>query len=487
MKPATAEKLLLQLVEKDPELQWAHLAIVEILETPRFGDPAKAEKHMRAFLAACPESVEAYPHFRNVKAADLVSTAAERLRKLLDDAGDSRRRELLTYYRHLWDLEFQAAPKEKHNEVRARVRADVAKLQRFETAPSREWIAVMKRGYELAGVPQGSELVDASVLKHAAGSTLALAAIRAQWEKDNPQPPRPTPESTRQHHRKRYEQLKKWHTESRDVSVLFEMERTVRVLPDLPTSEVLAVLDAHARLIEEKPDASWMTPPFEIYTAEEYLKRKVRLEAVPGLIARGVRIAEIADKYHLESELYPPDQSNRPRWGIDFSKMRGHGILAGAYIEMKKFDEARIALQAMEADMERLRPPASATERQQNAYRYYETFYLEPLARLAEAEGDKQQALSHYQQLVSRYAKEAVEKVSMPVLAAAKKLYLEQGGTEEGWVAWAGATRSVTPAQRPVRFTRPFPDFELKDLSGRTWRLADLRGKAVFFNVWASW
>lgn len=31
------------------------------------------------------------------------------------------------------------------------------------------------------------------------------------------------------------------------------------------------------------------------------------------------------------------------------------------------------------------------------------------------------------------------------------------------------------------------PDFALRDLAGREYRLADLRGKIVFLNVWATW
>lgn len=31
------------------------------------------------------------------------------------------------------------------------------------------------------------------------------------------------------------------------------------------------------------------------------------------------------------------------------------------------------------------------------------------------------------------------------------------------------------------------PDFALKDLSGRTVRLSDLRGKVVVLNFWATW
>ncbi len=33
----------------------------------------------------------------------------------------------------------------------------------------------------------------------------------------------------------------------------------------------------------------------------------------------------------------------------------------------------------------------------------------------------------------------------------------------------------------------PAPSFTLKDVNGRTYRLADLRGKIVFLNLWATW
>lgn len=33
----------------------------------------------------------------------------------------------------------------------------------------------------------------------------------------------------------------------------------------------------------------------------------------------------------------------------------------------------------------------------------------------------------------------------------------------------------------------PAPDFELKDFTGRLWRLSDLRGNVVFVNFWATW
>ena len=41
--------------------------------------------------------------------------------------------------------------------------------------------------------------------------------------------------------------------------------------------------------------------------------------------------------------------------------------------------------------------------------------------------------------------------------------------------------------EKPALEGNPAPDFALKDLSGREVRLADLRGKVVLLNFWATW
>jgi len=46
----------------------------------------------------------------------------------------------------------------------------------------------------------------------------------------------------------------------------------------------------------------------------------------------------------------------------------------------------------------------------------------------------------------------------------------------------------LTPADNPViTETKPAPDFELKGIDGKTYKLSDFRGKVVVLNFWATW
>ncbi len=63
------------------------------------------------------------------------------------------------------------------------------------------------------------------------------------------------------------------------------------------------------------------------------------------------------------------------------------------------------------------------------------------------------------------------------------------GGSEESWPAWCAAGREEEPVKSPsmkIEYLSELPDFEAKDLSGKTWRLADLKGKATLVDVWAA-
>ena len=77
---------------------------------------------------------------------------------------------------------------------------------------------------------------------------------------------------------------------------------------------------------------------------------------------------------------------------------------------------------------------------------------------------------------------------------AARGLWKDLGGTDEGWTAWSeratlldGASKSKKPAG--LAWETPgaaVPEFDLADLAGRKWTLADLKGKITFAGVWTS-
>jgi cytochrome oxidase Cu insertion factor (SCO1/SenC/PrrC family) len=57
------------------------------------------------------------------------------------------------------------------------------------------------------------------------------------------------------------------------------------------------------------------------------------------------------------------------------------------------------------------------------------------------------------------------------------------------WMLKAKSERSeITSAQIVAKAQRAkAPDFELKDLEGKSVRLSDYRGKTILVNFWASW
>jgi len=75
----------------------------------------------------------------------------------------------------------------------------------------------------------------------------------------------------------------------------------------------------------------------------------------------------------------------------------------------------------------------------------------------------------------------------------AQRVWKELGGTEQGWQAYLARnelSKSKPEAAEIVTWDTKntlLPDFELTDLKGRNWKLADLKGKVAFINLWATW
>jgi thiol-disulfide isomerase/thioredoxin len=90
-------------------------------------------------------------------------------------------------------------------------------------------------------------------------------------------------------------------------------------------------------------------------------------------------------------------------------------------------------------------------------------------------------------------SRSATPKEASELLARAERLWRDLGGGEPGWKAWREAPAVAwVPEADPEAIEwetveEPLPDFSLQDLEGRTWTLADLKGKTTLVNLWAVW
>jgi hypothetical protein len=94
-----AIKLLNGALAQAPSFPWPRLALVEIYNSRNFRDKDLATTQIKAFLAACPESLEGYRALAALDNKELILPEAAKLRTLLQGRSDA---EALRAYPTLW-------------------------------------------------------------------------------------------------------------------------------------------------------------------------------------------------------------------------------------------------------------------------------------------------------------------------------------------------------------------------------------------------
>jgi hypothetical protein len=183
---------------------------------------------------------------------------------------------------------------------------------------------------------------------------------------------------------------------------------------------------------ERFPDQSASWPPVQISVAETYLSRKIRLERVPALVEKGLDQIEYQEKYIRDSDA--PENMGR-RAGEDRTSdtnRRARDILILHAIATGQTERALVLLSDFRRQLDQSRP--ADTQGRLAAQWRQDQFDYELLARKAGIDAP----------------------LDLELLNA-------------------------TPAE-PER--HPVAPFEAKDLSGKTWSLADLQGKVTYVAVW---
>lgn len=470
----------------DPNYARAHLSLVEIYTAPNFRDPSLTETHLEAWMKACPNVFEGFPYLERMNDSDFVRKSVARMRGLIDQTDD---RSKLSHIRTLWALEFQFRPTTEHAQVRDRIREDLVRLRALDMSQN-QWLAsTLREGYKLTEDKEGLAWVNANAPANINSPNSGPMEAYEQWQTAHPFP---TSNSNPNDSAKAFQE--------RNKALLAATDEWIRKWPDNEfawTQRLQALLsnrdvpDAEVERTAESALKTYhaqkirgMSPAFQI--ASLYMQRNIHKQELPDLVKRGIADSE-AGSPAMISDLYPSAGLTSPRIT---AKLIGLSTLAEIYSKSGESDLVRETLAALRTALDANKPSETASAMDKSQWAMHSGQYWDKKARYDDSQGHKLDALNDYENELREISVMGNRNF---IRQRAKQVWTDLGGTEEGWATWGVSADSPKAVANVMSFGRwesldkPLPDFEIADVAGKIWRLADLRGKTTLINLWATW
>ncbi len=485
-----AIKLLTAALQTAPSFPWPHLTLVRIYTSEVFLNKTEAAAHAKAFLSACPATLEGYESLTNIDDHDLIAASAAKLRQVLEPRTDQDARGA---YPTLWALEFKAHPPSEYDALRKQVAADLARLRSLNFENSRQWWSALEEGYKLVNDKKQSDWAQDQLLERF--PTPYGVAGAEQWAKDHP---RPGDDAAAEARRAYYQAALKHDDElvrQRPNTADFWLERldAMEHLDDVPAVDVEAAIDKAFQVAQANAGPDPLDSYVYFSIAEVLSKKELEPERQVEMARLGLdRLEEDAKEpyYDLyatkknvdDNDFYTADQRSQALfWEAD------------GYLRVKQIDKAQLALSQLDDRQQKLESLVSGKDDRKRECETQESSYWGAMARLAELQNRKLDAMAYYQNaLLARLESAQLPPPGEkdPIADGAHRLWASLGGTEEGWNVWYGRPAQALATQSHLTWETvqdPLPPFKLADLHGKTWQPADLKGKVVFLNFWASW
>lgn len=481
-----------KLTELAPDFPWVHLQLAEIYDYPNFRDTTKSAEHLKQWMSRCPNSMEVLRLVSRTGNKTLMASTAQSVRSRLES---STAVEDLAYWDTLWALEFKVKPVPEHAQLRKQIADDLTRMRAGDLG-SQERLEALQNGYRQLGDKTGQRFVEDELARRMPKSSAARRVAQSRFYDEHPYPKFESPEAEKQAFHKAVVQatsqwLERWPDDE------FSLSNRLRSLMQLEGSsneEVEAAYKAFAKVHDRS--ASYSIPPVENSVARFYLKRGFHLEAVPVILQTGIEEIEEIEKQRGPSDLYP---RNEEMEGANLRHVRRDALpmMAEAYARSKQPDKAREVL-AQLAELVNPKEPSKADSQRRN-YAYGQIVYWQAAGKVAEIEQRKLDALMAYQTVLHFRDKPSTPKSGKKndekdeLIESTERLWKELGGTDQGWSAFLARNEApknkIETAEVLTWDTKntPLATFELADLQGRSWKLADLKGKVAFINLWATW
>jgi hypothetical protein len=484
-----AIKLFSSALKQDPKFLLPHLPLVTIYSSSVFLNKEQSAAHLRAFLDACPASLEGYEALTRMDDKDLLRPYAAPLRTLLASRSDP---EAVGAYRTLWSLEFKAHPASDYDALRRQVSQDLERLRQLKLEDKRQWYEALEDGYKLVNDQKQSDWAQEQVQTRFP-RPYELAAI-SKWFKDHHWPAEDAPpDEKRAFYTDLLQQTAQWVKERPNTIYVWE-ERlgAIEELEDVAAADVKAAADQTLKVAINNagPDG----PDSNVYfnVAEVLSMKHLEPERVVEMAQKGLAQLEI------ESKEPPYDLSSKENLDYfnfyhAYSRLQILGFEVDGYLQLKQADKAQLLLTQMDEWLQDLKALVGDNQTHKKSYARRLAAYWGQMAREAELRGRKLDAMGFYENaLLTRLdAQQKPETGKKDELADnAHQLWANLGGTDEGWRLWYGRRADALANQSGLTWedaNLPLPAFELADLTGKTWNVASLKGKVTFLNFWASW
>jgi thiol-disulfide isomerase/thioredoxin len=468
--------LLLRAQTVEPGDAVSALELARIYQTGRFADKEKARQYFEIYAKGCPGYLDGSVESVMGKAAPVETQVrmAEALRQRLEKSTEP---EDVPYYEILWGLEFRTRAPAEHPAVRKEVAADLARLERTFPSPDDRILSVLKNGAKQAGAAKEELARYGERIQHAAPRSHG-AYMRAWevWSEQNKQPEKPEDVAGwREWKKAHFDALTVWKDQYTEARWLKDSWLNLGSELGVLTEEfVIAELDKPIEAMESKQ----LRPLWPYMTAAGLILAN-RWDAARALhwLDKAWLDAARLDEYESDDDTMSDEDRQRR------SDSGGYrGWVAGEWLRAAMAAGDRKATPAMRAWIER---PAPA-----RASRLPD--YYGARARLAAIEGRRADALTFFQQALlarERPPRMIAGTLEDHLLDDAKVYFRANGGSDAAFTLWSTLRpgKADEPAGRWETPKKPLPAFELSDLSGQTWKLKQLEGKALLINLWATW
>lgn len=475
----SAIQSLQKAIALEPKLPWTYLALTEIYSSAAFRDVAKVAENLRAYHRACPANLEVFANLNVIEDEHALRELAGALRAQLQSTTEPWQ---LQYYSTLWAAEFRLVPSAELARAKKTVAEDLQRIEPLSKETNLAFLNVLSDGYRLSGQPDGQRRISAR-FEAARPRNPAFQAYQA-WEKEHPN------RGGQAEYQARAEALYKvsaaWIEQWPDNRFAWDQRRDALVETRSHSAEDWKqVADGLTRtgLTENQHSLTHLI-------AQDWVAADVMVKEAVDLL-RGLLDWSETDP-PAQSDLIQGtiaadlDQANRAKFRFAILV-----TLADAATKLKDFDLAHSTLGKLHKWLDTEAP--KYYDQDAMSFPDREGRYVLLMARLAQAEDRKLDALAYYHQLITNpvYVREYAGPVNI-----AGALFKELGGSDEAWAVWSKA--QPWPAGKPEMprgmflppwdaVHRSLPDMHVPDAAGRIVTLADFKGKTTFVFLWATW